>query len=193
MPMAQHKVVSRRLTEIRPDEALAAGQLIADTWPRPDRGPVERAAQLERLGAEYAGPSNEAPISALVFDRELCVAHATSFARTVETAEGPLTVMALAMVTSHEGYRGQGLGALVVRAAFERVDARDFTAALFQTSNAVRPFYERLGACVVTNRIVNSQSDDDPQANPFHDELVMRYPASGPWPEGEIDLAGPGY
>jgi len=60
------------------------------------------------------------------------------------------------------------------------------------SNERVRPFYEKLGAVVVDNRIVNSLADN-PAANPFWDEVVMRYPAGGDWPSGAIDLRGPGY
>jgi len=56
----------------------------------------------------------------------------------------------------------------------------------------VRPFYEKLGACLVTNRIFNSLGND-PEKNPFWDEIAMRYPAAKHWPAGQIDLRGPGY
>jgi hypothetical protein len=72
------------------------------------------------------------------------------------------------------------------------VDAGHFDAALFQTKQNVRPFYEKLGCVLVQNRIVNSHGDD-PAANPFWDEVVMRYPSTATWPAGTIDLRGPGY
>jgi hypothetical protein len=56
----------------------------------------------------------------------------------------------------------------------------------------VRPFYERLGACAVANTFVDSLAED-PRGNPFWDDVVMRYPPREGWPEGEIDLLGPGY
>ena len=51
---------------------------------------------------------------------------------------------------------------------------------------------ERLGARVVTNRFVNSLAAD-PGARPFWDPVTMVYPRSFDWPEGTIDLQGPGY
>ena len=75
---------------------------------------------------------------------------------------------------------------------FDLVDHGPFAHSLFQTSHEVRPFYEKLGAGLVTNRIVNSLADD-PTENPFWDEVVMRYPAAKHWPAGEIDLRGPGW
>jgi len=101
-------------------------------------------------------------------------------------------VMALAGVCSAPDRRGQGLGKAVVQASLGLVDGGVYQVSLFQTSRKVFPFYEKLGARLVTNRIVNSLAPD-PAANPFWDEVAMSYPASVPWPEGPIDLLGPGY
>lgn len=182
-----------RLTEIREDEALAAGELLDKVWPKPDRGPVERAEQLKRLGQDYSGPDSQAPISFLIWEDDRVIAHSLTFARMIGSQSGDLSVLALAMVGSDPDCRGRGLGAAVVEAALSRVDNRSFEVCLFQTSFAVRPFYERLGACLVENPIINSLSEADPQANPFWDDVVMRYPADAAWPEGEIDLRGRGY
>ncbi|QDT69720.1 Acetyltransferase (GNAT) family protein [Planctomycetes bacterium MalM25] len=182
-----------RLTEIREDEALAIGRMLAMVWPKPDRGAVERAEQIKRYGVEYSGPIDLAPISYVVWEGEEAAAHALTFERTVATPTGEIPVMALAMVAADPACRGKGYGAAVAQAAFERVDAGDFPFALFQTSHAVQPFYERLGCRLVENRIVNSLSESDPAANPFWDDIVMRYPGGGEWPEGDIDLRGRGY
>lgn len=182
-----------RLTEIREDEALAAGELLAAVWPKPDRGAVERSEQLKRLGQDYVGPAKQGPISHLIWHEDRVVAHALTFGRRVRTATGELSVLALAMVGSDPACRGQGLGAAVVEAALARVQADAFPYCLFQTSFAVQPFYERLGGCLVTNPIVNSRSETDPTANPFWDDVVMRYPSTGVWPGGPIDLCGRGY
>ncbi len=120
------------------------------------------------------------------------IAHAAALPRTIGTSEGELTVLGLAHVATDPDERGRKLGQAVVRAAFELVDHGPYSHALFQTSNSVRPFYEKLGAGAVTNRIVNSLADD-PAKNPFWDEVVMRYPAAKHWPTGEIDLRGPGW
>jgi hypothetical protein len=58
---------------------------------------------------------------------------------------------------------------------------------LFQTG--VPEFYEAMGARLVTNRFVNGES----QENPFWDTCEMIYPATAGWPDGPIDLNGPGY
>lgn len=188
-----HSVKNCRLPEIREDVALAAGTLLDKVWPKPDRGPVERAEQLKRLGQEYDGPAEEAPISHLIWDDKQVIAHALTFCRRVRTAEGEMPLLALAYVGADPTYRGQGLGATVVSAALSRVDGSTFPFCLFQTSFAVQSFYDRIGATLVENRIYNSLSETDPEASPFWDDVVMRYPSEGNWPEGEIDLVGRGY
>ena len=121
------------------------------------------------------------------------MAHSMTFGRKVATSTGEMTVMALAMVAADPVCRGKGYGAAVAKASFGRVDEGDFAFSLFQTSHKVCPFYERLGCELVENRIVNSLSEGDPEVNPFWDDVVMRYPAGGEWPEGDIDLLGKGY
>lgn len=194
MPMTPPAVAACRLASVTDAQALAAGELLARVWPRPDRGPVERAEQLKRLGRNDDGPESTAPISFLVRDEEdRVIAHALTFLREVRADGRTWPVMALAMVATDPDIRGRGLGAAVVEAAFARVDSGAFPVSLFQTSHAVEPFYRRLGATRVENRLVNSQSDDDPNASPFWDDVVLRYPASAEWPEGTIDLCGNGY
>lgn len=193
MKTMQHTIKPCRLTDIREEEALAVGQLLASVWPRPDRGPVERAAQLKRFGEDYSGPEEQAPISYLIWNEDRVIAHAVTFGRTVGVSSGEMTVMALAFVATDPTCRGQGLGAAVTHAAFSRVDSGDFPFALFQTSAKVQPFYEQIGCKPVENRVYNSLSEDDPEANPFWDDVVLRYPATAGWPEGDIDLRGRGY
>lgn len=193
MKTMQHTVTTCRLTAISESDALAAGELLAAVFQRPDRGPVERAEQLKRIGRGYDGPERQEPISFLVWEEGRVIAHALTYERVIEVGGDELPVMALAMVASDSQCRGRGLGAAVVHAAFGRVDAGDFLFALFQTSHKVRPFYEQSGCCLVENRIVNSLSDSDPEANPFWDDVVMRYANGEGWPEAVIDLRGKGY
>jgi predicted N-acetyltransferase YhbS len=184
-------VVTRPLPEVSLDEALAAGRLLALAFPRRDQ--QARAEQLLSLGREYDGPAEFAPRMHVVERDGLIVAHALTKPRTILTSAGSMNVLALAMVATDPEVRGGGYGRTVVRAAFELVDQGLHPFCLFQTSFAVEPFYTRLGACRVENRIVNSRNADDPQANPFWDEIVMRYAAGDGWPVGTIDLQGPGY
>jgi predicted N-acetyltransferase YhbS len=140
----------------------------------------------------HDGPEATFPRSVIIREGGRVIAHAAALPRTIGTSEGEMTVLALAQVCSDPELRGRKLGQAVVRAAFDLVDHGPYPHSLFQTSHHVRPFYEKLGACLVTNRIVNSLGDE-PQKNPFWDEVVMRYPAAKHWPGGEIDLLGAGY
>jgi predicted N-acetyltransferase YhbS len=173
-------------------DARAIAELLVKVWPRPEKTVATRMADLLIHWKDYRGPEVEFPRSLVVRESHRLTAHAAALPRKIGTADGDFTVMGLAQVCSDPELRGRGLGEAVVRAAFDAVDHGPFAHSLFQTSFEVRPFYEKLGACLVTNRIVNSLGDD-PAKNPFWDEVVMRYPAAKPWPEGDIDLRGPGY
>jgi predicted N-acetyltransferase YhbS len=151
-----------------------------------------RVEKMKADWAAYEGPEERLPRSIFIRDGERVLAHAGVDVRTVGTSQGDVTVLALARVCTDPAERGRNLGAAVVRETFQLVDRGVFPWSLFQTTHKVRPFYEKLGACLVANRIVNSLGED-PTKNPFWDEIVMRYAAGPGWPEGEIDLRGPGY
>jgi predicted N-acetyltransferase YhbS len=177
----------RNLTEA---EALPVAELLVRVFPR--RPLPERLARFINQCRGYDGPDELYPRSKYICDGERVIAHASAIPRTIGTSEGDLTVAALALVATDPDYRGKNLGQAVVRAIFDLVDHGPFEHSLFQTSHQVRPFYEKLGAGLVTNPIVDSLAAD-PSVNPFWDEVVMRYPAVKHWPEGEIDLRGPGF
>ena len=177
----------RHLTEA---EALPVAELLVRVFPR--RPLEDRLALFISQWRDYVGPEEFYPRSVIMRDGARVVAHAAGPPRTIGTSEGDFTVAALALVATDPDYRGQKLGQAVVRAIFDLVDHGPFAYSLFQTSHNVRPFYEKLGAALVTNPIVNSLADD-PTANPFWDEVVMRYPAAKHWPAGVIDLRGPGF
>ena len=179
----------RKLSEA---DARAVAELLCAVWPKLGRTVETRVAQLRSEWSEYRGPEEEFPRSAVVRDGGRVIAHAAALPRVIGTSQGEITILALAQVCTDPAQRGRRLGQAVVRAVFDAVDHGPFPHALFQTTHPVRPFYEKLGCGLVTNRIVNSLGED-PAANPFWDEVVMRYPAAKPWPEGEIDLRGPGY
>lgn len=189
----QPTVVSTSLPSINEADALAIGTLLARIWPRDDSGPQQRADKLVRVGAEYAGPEATQPRSLVVWDGGEAIGHAMIFERTIHLGDEPLSAMALAAVCSNPDRRGEGLGNAVVRAAFDLVDDGVFPVSLFQTSFPVEAFYNRFGAARVENRVVNSLNTDDPSANPFWDDIVMRYPATAGWSDADVDLRGPGY
>jgi predicted N-acetyltransferase YhbS len=177
---------------LTPAGALAIGELVAAVWPKPDKPVAVRAEQMLAAGREYKGPDAQAPRSFVVVEGGRVIAHAAILPRTIGTSTGEITIAGLARVCTDPSQRGRGLGELVSRAALGVVDAGDFPFALFQTSEPVQPFYEKLGAARVDNTFVNSLGDD-PTANPFWDRVIMRYPATSDGPAGTIDLRGPGY
>ena len=76
-----------------------------------------------------------------------------------------------------------------VEAALQRLDKEEgCTHFLFET--AIPAFYQRLGAKLLEKELVINSTGD---RIAFEDEFVMVYPAARHWPEGEIDLLGPGY
>lgn len=173
-------------------QAQAIGELIDMVWPKPHVTAADRAAQQTAIGRQYHGPAAQAPRAFVVEEDGRVVAHAAIQPRAVGTTAGDMTIAGLLRVCSDPRERGRGLGELVTRAAFEVVDRGDFPFVLFQASERVRPFYEKLGAVVVENPIVNSLAED-PTAKAFWDDVVMRYPGGGDWPTGTIDLRGPGF
>jgi predicted GNAT family acetyltransferase len=173
-------------------DARAIAELLCLVWPKPEKPVDVRQEQLMALGREYEGPENQHPRSYVIRVASRVIAHAGLIPRTIGTSARGFTIAGLSRVCSDPTYRGRGLGELVVREVFKLVDAGVFPFALFQTSHKVKAFYEKLGAAVVTNRIVNSLADE-PSASPFWDEVVLRYPENRNWPKGEIDLHGPGY
>ena len=118
------------------------------------------------------------------------VAASNFLPRRIRTPQGPLDVLALAGVMAHPDCRHQGLGSAVVRAAFDHVDRSVFPVSLFQTG--VPDFYKTLGCRLVHNPFSNHLAAD-PAETPWWDQRVMIYPAAYPWPEGPIDLCGPGW
>jgi GNAT superfamily N-acetyltransferase len=178
--------------DFTPAQARAIGELINQVWPKPNMSAIDRAAQQLALGRGYSPTASQAPRAMVVLDHDRVVAHAAMLPRTIGTEQGDLHIAGLSRVCTDPSLRGHGLGELVVLAALDQVGEGRFDFALFQTNGRVRHFYEKLGAVVVDNPIINSLADD-PTARPFWDEIVMRYPADKPWPTGTIDLRGPGY
>jgi hypothetical protein len=188
---------------LSPAEAHAVATLLYKVWPQSTRSFEER---LERIASDwvgYDGPDSVRPRYFLIWEappahasstsqQPVAIASALAAPRTIRTTDGEMTILALARVCTLPERRGEGLGARVVRAAFQLVDEGVYAFALFQTTPDVRAFYEKLDACVVTNRFINSRGDD-PHACPFWSEVILRYPRGADWPAGTIDLLGPGY
>lgn len=173
-------------------DALAIGTLLATVWPKPEKDAAYRAQQMIEMGKDYSGPEAQFPRSYVIREGGKVIANASILPRTIGTTAGDITIAGLARVCTEPKQRGNGLGERIVKAAFETVDSGAFPFSLFQTSPEVRPFYEKLGCCECDNTVINSLGDDL-HASPFWDRVIVRYPNQGDWPEGEIDLRGPGY
>jgi hypothetical protein len=182
--MHQVELVNPRT--LSPARARGLLTLLHLVWPEfhPPASDETVAALLERLGRPdrrlYA-----------VFEADTVLAQATTFRRTVRTAEGPLTVLALARVCVHPDRRRRGLGDAVCHAAFAPVDEGRLPVSLFQTP--LPDFYRALGARTVSNPFFDSTNTDQPHKRPWRDPFVMIYPAGFPWPDGPVDLAGPAW
>ena len=180
---------ARSLTDAK---AQSIAELLIRVWPKKNRTVGEMMEQLFKTVRGDTGIGKQTACSLVMSNTDRTIAHASIFPRTVNTSAGEMTIQALARVCTDPEYRGHRLGVQIVRAAFALVDDGHYSFSLFQTSDEVRPFYERLGACTVDNTIVDSTTSDKTQS-PFSDRVIMRYPSSGDWPVGEIDLCGPGY
>ncbi len=173
-------------------DALEIAKLLVRVWPRSKKTVTIRQHQMLELGRNYQGAEELAPRSFLIRQEGGVIAHAAVLPRSIGTSAGEMMIAGLTRVCTAPEQRGRGLGEVVVRAIFSLVDNEIFPYSLFQTTQEVRPFYEKLGACIIENPIVNSLGDDL-HASPFWDKVIMRYPCGGSWPLGEIDLCGPGY
>lgn len=172
---------------IRPQEALAPaiGAAILDlatlVWPSAEEeAPLNFQTTLNRWRSDKSAHF-------LVREDNKIRAHALIFRRELLTQSGPLPVGALATVCVHPDFRGRNWGADIVRAAFDFLPELGVEVSLFQTG--VPHFYQKLGARRISNRFFNG---NDPKT-PFWDGCEMIFPASFAWPEGDIDLNGPGY
>lgn len=174
-------------------DARAIAELLVTIWPKPGRTVDSFTADFRAQWKNYHGREEQYPRSLLIRENGHIIAHSSAYPRTIGTTKGDLTVLALARVCTASEARGRKLGDAIVRATLDLVDQGFFPFSLFQTTPRVRPFYERLGAVLTTdNTFINSLATD-PEANPFWEEVQMRYPTSGDWPTGEIDLRGPGW
>jgi hypothetical protein len=185
-------VETRDLRTISDADARATMELVCAIWPKPGRTVDSMTAELLERWKQYDGLEAQHPRSFFIREGGRIISHASAVPRTIGTNAGEITVLALARVCTVPAARGRHLGQAMARAAFDLVDNGTFPFSLFQTTEDVRPFYERLGAIKIHNKFINSTADD-PAASPWWSPVIMRYPAKPGWPEGEIDLRGPGW
>ena len=180
---------ARTLSEV---DARSIAKLLVRVWPDSVKTVEVRTRLMLEMGCDYDGNDQQAPRSFVVREEGRVIAHSAIIPRTIGTSRGEITIAGLARVGTDPDQRGRGLGAVVVRPVLQLIDHGVFSFSLFQTSLEIRPFYENLGCTIVENEIVNSLADDENHC-PFWERVVMRYPNGPDWPEGEIDLRGPGY
>lgn len=181
-------------TDLSRGEIVAVVSLVYGFWPSKDKTIAELVEAFPEIGKQYRASYPQIRLPSLryvVWDKHKAVAHTLTFERPVITSNGEISVMALSGVCVLPSYQGKGLGAEIVRRTFGRIHGGEFDVSLFQTT--IPAFYAKLGATLVTNKFVNSRNKNHPDANPWHDEWVMIYPKSYSWPQGPIDLNGPGY
>ncbi len=172
--------IIRSSTGLTPELGAAIFETANAIWP-PEAGAPSLDETLARWRAQNS-------VHFVIGDRENPVlAHALLFRREIRAPNGVLPIGALATVFVHPDYRGRGWGEAAVRAAFNFLPELGAQVSLFQTG--VPHFYEKLGARTVSNRFFNGENPE----NPFWDSCEMIYPASFAWPDGAIDLNGPGY
>ena len=176
--------VFRPEDEIPYNTASSILALVAQVWP-PDNG---KAPDVNDAMARWKARGSYVLI---IEDNNRVITHAQIFRREIKTAHGILPIGALAGVCVHPDQRGHGYGAQIVRGAFELLPEMTTQVSLYQTD--VPEFYEKLGARRVTNPFIDGTRADDGRENPFWAAYTMIYPAVFEWPEGEIDLNGPGY
>ena len=186
---------AHRDTELSREQVRAVVSLLKSIWPGEDKTLDEMIDAFfkatQRRQKEHRSDQGAGPLRFVIWQDNQAIAHANTFERTIVTAMGSMSVMALSGVCVALAHRGKGLGAAISRKAFERVDQGDFPVSLFQTP--APGFYEKMGARNVNNPFVNSRNTQDPDASPWHDVQVMIYPKQYRWPDGVVDLNGSGY
>ncbi len=173
-------------------DARGIAELLVRVWPKSPKTVEVRQRQMLEMGRDHQGSDLQAPRSFVVREEGRVIAHSAVIPRTIGTSQGEITIAGLTRVGTDPNERSRGLGALIVRPVFELVDQGAFSFSLFQTTAEVSPFYEKLRCAAIDNPIVNSLAEDE-HHSPFWDKVIMRYPDGPGWPEGEIDLRGPGY
>ena len=175
------------------EEIVAVVSLVNSVWPHPEKTLEELVQGFKPAYERYFAPyrMSRPPIRFMAWRDGRLAGHAFTFERPMSIDGVETPVMALAQVCVEPQFRGNGLGARLVRSAFQRLPGEEFRLSIFQTT--VPGFYEKLGARTVENRFINSRNPDDSDARPWKDGVIMIYPKGYAWPDGSIDLNGPGY
>ncbi|MEL7088966.1 MAG: GNAT family N-acetyltransferase, partial [Planctomycetota bacterium] len=130
-----------------PIETIPAGQMSEDdlrrvcvlqneAFPRPDRTVEDRIAKDRGGWVEGDFPAESQPRAFIIRDDDRVVAVAMTLVRTINTQDGPRTVLGLAGVATAQSHRGRGLGQRVIRAAWAPVDDGERAVCLFHPGRA---------------------------------------------------------
>ena len=166
------------------DEVLGeVVRLLHETWP-------EIEYKQQRIFQTIKAMEDRQKYRVCAWQNQRLVGHAAFLPRSIGTNRGRISMQLAAVCVTLE-FRGQQVGRRVIEWVFDQVGQPKLDVALFQTG--VPGFYEKLGARCVSNRFVNSTNTEAPEANPWWDEHVMIFPDTYDWPDGTINLPGPGY
>lgn len=180
------KVVTSQPKQLSKSTIEYINELVYSTWPE---SPTASLSTKEKIKAFFQ--RNPGKLCHMVYDGKELIAYSESAPRKIVIALQDFEVMALSCVCVNPKYRGKGLGALIVRAAFDRVDKGEFSVSLFQTG--VPEFYTKLDCKHVENQFIDSTNPKEPEKNPFWDDHVMIYPKHFLWPTGRVDILGKGF
>lgn len=182
-------IQSRAPLKLSATENRAIMDLLAVVWP-----PTDMASTEEPVAAFCEARQRQGSSKARCFyvrRDDGMIAFALVFPLVVSAGPTDLPVWGLGNVCTHPDHRGHGWARKVLKAAFAHVDESPTPLCLFQTG--ILEFYEKLGARKVSNRFINSKAPERGDASPWWSPHIMIYPASAAWPEGTIDLNGPGF
>src|SRR5260370_41100239 len=90
------EIIDRRT--IGEADARAIAELIVSIWPKPERTVDKFTAEILDQWKDYHGPEAERPRSFLVRDGSRVLAHTSAYPRTIGTAKGNVTILALPRV-----------------------------------------------------------------------------------------------
>lgn len=165
-------------------EDLSEAELrsVCDLWTATFPTAATRDRYAEAVARLATAAARDEEIHAVFASDGRCLAAARTFVRTCVVGETERDVLALAHVATAAAARKRGLGALVVRAAFERLGRDGVDESVF--CSGVPAFYAKLGAAVLPPLEIAYPT---PHAKRFVDPAMLRVatPKARPWPAGD--------
>ncbi len=171
--------------DLTKSQIVAINQLMDSTWPEN----ATQTSEEDKVKEFY--DRFPAKTCHCVYEDKVLIGYAESFPIHIKIVNKEADILGIGSVCVNPDFRGKGLGAKLVKAAFDRIDNDEYPLCLFQT--AVPDFYSKLNCKLIDNQFINSKNSKSPKANPFWDDHVMIYPSTFLWPSGVIDLLRPGF